>query len=219
MVVVTKELNPVLPNVGNQIEATLSCDEIIPFSRDYGNGKLWSIQDELDISRYSFDLNESFNNIDITLFMDENIKNALKNVIMCKNNEESALPISNNEDEVDEKSKAWYQEKNKLSNALNYNNGSICDGIAAKRAMEMSIAELYESMKYANDFLPCPTHVLSAVGILPLDSSKKFDQPSISNSQLIEDSSLAKGYTEIHSNVKTQAHEKKEYENQGKCFY
>ena len=210
------EDNPVLLNTGTKIEETLKPDENIPFSRHDGNGKLWSVQEEIDISRYNFDPNESFINIDITSFMDEKIEEAPKNVIICNTKEESDSSIHNDDNEVEGMLEALHQDKSKLSLALSSINSNLCDGMVAKRAIEKSIADLYESMKYANDLLPCPIPALPHQGTLPLDISNDFYQASISKTQPLEDLIISNGEKEIYANSTMQAHGKEESENKGK---
>ena len=197
---------------------TPKCDENIPYSSHDVHGKMWSIQEDIDISLYNFDLNESFNNIDITSFMDEKIEDAQENVIRCNTKEESASPIHNDDNEVDEIIEALHQDKNKLKHTLRSINSHLCDGMVAKRAIEKSIEDLYESMKYANDLLPYPTPVLSLVETMPLDSSNNIDQPSISNTQALQDLNISQGNTEVYANAKIQANGKKESQNKGKYF-
>ena len=206
----------VLLNTGSNYEDTPRCDVIIPTNSHDGNSKLWSIHEKIDTSRYNFDANESFNNIDITSFMDEKLENAQHIETICNNKEKFVSRIRNGDNEVDEIIEALNQDKDKLKHALNYINSNICDGMTAKRTIQKSIADLYESMKYANDLLPDPTHLLSPVRALALDSSNNFEQPSFSNTQPLEDFIISQGEKEIYANSKIETHGKKEYEKKGK---
>ena len=237
-------MKPAQPHYRSQSADTLNCNKIVPLSFDDGNVNFWSIQDEIDMSCYPFDLSESFSNI-VKPTIDESTKDCLKSIQLLKSCHENTSPTNGDDNEVDEIIKALSQDENKLNNALNSINGSLSDGMAAKMTIEKSIAELYESMKYATNLLPDPTGIPLVVGSLPVDSSKNFELASISNLQPLEDpndlnreneitsnlnaqecektehenqdSTIVSGGTEIASSIKSQAREKAEYENQGKC--
>ena len=107
-------MKPLQPHYRSRSEDTFNCDEIIhiPLSFDDGTANFWSIHDKIDMSCYSFDLNESFSNIDAKLLTDETTKDCLKIIQAPKSNNENILPTNGDVNDVDEIIKALYQDGN-----------------------------------------------------------------------------------------------------------
>ena len=119
------------------------------------------MQEQIDMACYNYDANESFGNIDVTSCTEE----------FFSNDETSSKPIKSNRGKVflsvvkDKGNKDTQEELEKILDTMDAEtdkiSNTLCDiqtymlsSKEAKSAIENSIAQLYQNMKYANEKLP-----------------------------------------------------------------
>ena len=142
-------------NQENQTKVTWTCGNMHNLQYDVEDYyKHWKT---IDLSRYSYDLNESFSNIDILTFLNDDINEGVDKVENVMGNIESSYQTKIKETvEVDMVIDALDIQKGKIENTLDSIQKSLFDGTKAKLVIEKSLEELYENMKYANEKLPVP---------------------------------------------------------------
>ena len=164
------------------------CDLENEKERDY---KKSYMQEQIDMSRYKYNVDESFGDIDITTFMDgceaNDETSAYKKISNRKKKPASLVKRKKHKDKERELEKildAMDKETDKISNILFDIGANLSNNMEAKTNIESSIAQLYEKMKYANEKLPFLQNPPSREsGHLEHDENTDFDSLSISKSK------------------------------------
>ena len=123
--------------------------------------KSYYIQEQIDMACYNYDANESFGNIDVTSCTGGFLSNDKTSSESIKSNRQkvflSVIKDKGNKDkheELDRLLDTMDEETDKISNTLSDIQTYMSSSREAKLAIENSIAQLYQNMKYANEKLP-----------------------------------------------------------------
>ena len=206
-----------MPDASNGFISGLQNEKERDYKRSY-------MQEQIDMSRYKYNVDESFGDIDITTFMDgceaNDETSAYKKISNLKKIPASQVKRKKRKDKEKELEKildAMDKETDKISNSLFDIEANLSNNMRAKTNIESSIAQLYEDMKYANEKLPFLQNLPSREsGHFEHDENTDFDSLSISKSKPERLLAPINNHSEKSSNKSYQKTSLLENENIGK---
>ena len=181
------------------------------------------MQEQIDMACYNYDANESFGNIDVTSCTEEFLSNDESSSESIKSNHQkvflSAVKDKRNKDSREELEKildTMDVETDRINNTLSDIQTYMSSSKEAKSAIENSIAQLYQNMKYANEKLPFLNQSSWGLGNLVNDKGITADSQATIHSVTERFLAPSKNHNKSSSNTSNQKDLMVERNNIGK---